>query len=89
MVYAPALKSGIAAEMHFRFGRVHVAKVLPARQSSGVVLLMYSFGTAALATDSTSRIHSENHGSCLGPVAADDDADPDFLSGLWCTAGSA
>jgi len=53
------------------------------------VLLMYSLPTAVvLATDPTAGIQSANHGSCLGATTADDDRDPDLLSGLCGTTSS-
>ncbi len=74
--------------MLFRFSRVHLAKAFLGRQSSGLCVVDVRFAAAVLATDPTAGIQCANHGSCLRSAAADDDRDPDLLSGLCGPAGS-
>src|SRR5260370_23835182 len=68
--------------MFFRSSRVHVTKVVASCQSSGVCVADVQFAAVVLATNPTAGIQSANHGSGLGSAAADDDRDPDLLSGL-------
>src|ERR1700739_1388943 len=68
--------------MFFRFSRVHLAKAVPGCQSSGVCVADVQSAAVVLATDPAAGIQSANHGSGLGSAAADDDRDPDLLSGL-------
>src|SRR5260370_7150894 len=74
--------------MFLRFSRVHLAKALPGRQSSGVCVADVQFAAVVLATDPTPGIQSAHHSSRLGPVTADDDPDLDLLSGFCGTPGS-
>src|SRR5438046_9178635 len=68
--------------MFFRPSRVFLAKVFPGCQSSGVCVADVQFGAVVLATNPTAGIQSAHHGSSLGAAAADDERDPDLLSGL-------
>src|SRR6266403_2483949 len=68
--------------MFFRSSRVYLAKVFPGCQSSGVCVADVQFAAVVLATNPTAGIQSAHHGSSLGAAAADDERDPDLLSGL-------
>ena len=68
--------------MFFRSSRVYLVKAFPGCQSSGVCVADVQFAAVVLATDRTAGIRSANHGSGLGSAAADDERDPNFLSGL-------
>src|SRR6266403_3333703 len=68
--------------MFFRSSRVYLAQVFPGCQSSGVCVADVQFAAVVLATNPTAGIQSAHHGSSLGAAAADDERDPDLLSGL-------
>src|SRR5437667_159726 len=68
--------------MFFRSSRVYLAKAVPGCQSSGVCVADVQLAAVVLATDPTAGIQSAHHGSSLRSAAADDERDPDLLSGL-------
>src|SRR5258708_102325 len=68
--------------MFFRSSRVYLGQVFPGCQSSGVCVADVQFAAVVLATNPTAGIQSAHHGSSLGAAAADDERDPDLLSGL-------
>ncbi len=68
--------------MLFRFSRVHLAKAFPGRQSSGLCVVDVQFAAAVLARIRRPEFNARTTVRALDQLPADDDRDPDLLSGL-------